>query len=124
MRSATRSTLAVVGMTAVIVLVLVWRQSPAALFIWAWEGTLATATLLTATLAGYVLLCGFRLGPLPALDQHRFRHVGDNRCGTRRTAQETEGDIARAACDVEKALAVARRQPVHHCVFPNSMNAH
>ncbi len=53
------------GLTVTLAGVLVLVQGPAALAVWAWEGALAVAILLAATLGGYPLLRLLRLGPLP-----------------------------------------------------------
>jgi hypothetical protein len=63
------------------------------------------------------------LRPPFAFDQHRFRHVEHRGRRPRRALEEPERDVARAARHVQKALTVPRREPVHHRVLPQPVDA-
>lgn len=65
----------------------------------------------------------FCFSPFAPFNQHWFCQI-QNRCVTVTCAfKESERDITGSSGHVQQSLARARREPIHHCVFPQPMDA-
>ncbi len=64
-----------------------------------------------------------RLGPLAPLDQHRFGQVEHGCMAAACSFEEAERNIARTARHIQKLLPRPRREPIHHRILPDAVNA-
>ena len=64
------------------------------------------------------------LGPFAAFGQHRLCQVQNGGMAAARTLQKTEGNVTGPARNIQQLLARARRKPIHHRIFPDTVDAH